>query len=151
MAEYSDSESVSESESESEGEGVEVVLKKVAKALVPVIKAKRTYQRKTPISEDKQKLIVDKLQKARDAKSAKSAVKKQEIAQEIAELKELKSLKDEGKLKIKKEKDKPVKESRQRVVKEIHHYHNEAPAVAKPVAKTKRVAEPVLIKKMIFA
>lgn len=151
MTEYSDSESVSESESESsasQAEGVEVVLKKVAKALVPEVKAKRMYQRKTPISEDKHKLIVDKLQKAREAKSAKSAAKKQEIAQGLAELRELKLLKDEGKLKIKKEK--PVKESRQTVIKEIHHYHNAPVVESKPVAKPKRT-EPAPVKKMIFA
>lgn len=144
MTEYSDSESVSESESE--GESVDVVLKKVVKALVPEVKAKRAYQRKNPISEDKHKEIVDKLQKAREAKSVKSAAKKLEIAQEFAELKELKTLKAKGQLKIKK--DKPVKEPRPKVIKEIHHYHNEPPAVAKPVAKPKR-ADPIT--KMIFA
>ena len=146
MTEYSDSESVSESESE--GESVDVVLKKVSKALVPEVKAKRTYQRKAPISEDKHKEIVDKLQKARDAKSFKSAAKKLEIAQEIAELKELKTLKAKGQLKIKK--DKPVKEPRPKVIKEIHHYHNAPVVESKPVVKPKKV-EPPQIKKMIFA
>ena len=99
MPQYSDE---SETESESDCE-VDVVLKALPKENV-VVKAKRTYVRKQPITDESKQRTADKLQKARAAKSVKATAKKQTEAQEAAELKELKKLKAEGKLKIKKEK-----------------------------------------------
>ena len=135
MPEYSDAESVSSSESESESdcEQIEAVLKKVPKQKAPEVKAKRVYNRKKPIDDKSQNVIVDKLAKAREAKALKATAKKQEEAQEKAELAELKKLKSEGKLKVKKDKPAeisiPKKKREKVVVKEIHHYHD-----AKPVA-----------------
>jgi hypothetical protein len=140
MADYSSDESVSDSESDSDCEvQIQKVLSKIPKACVPEVKAKRVYNRKTAVTDETKKVVVDKLQKAREAKSAKSNIKKQADAQEVLELQELKKLKSEGKLKIKK--DSPVvKEKKQRsvVVKEIHHYHNSEPDVEPKPARVKK-------------
>ena len=145
MAEYSDSESVSESESSSDEE-IECVLKKVPKASVPEVKAKRVYSRKKEVDKE---VVIDKLQKARDAKALKAATKKQAEAQEKAELTELKKLKTEGKLKVKKERPAeisiPKREKKERViVKEIHHHYGKAEDEPKParVKKTEIVQPP---------
>lgn len=140
MAEYSDDSSVSGSDEE-----IESVLKEVPKAEV-VVKTKRTYTKK-PMTDEQKKELVERLQKARQAKANNQATKNQKSAQETAELKELLALKVAGKLKIKKEKEKAPK--REKVIKEIHHYHN-APVVENKVVKPKKV-EPPPVKKMIFA
>ena len=66
MSQYSDE---SESESESDCE-VDVVLKALPKENV-VVKAKRTYVRKQPITDESKQRTADKLQKARAAKTKK--------------------------------------------------------------------------------
>tara|TARA_R110001632_G_scaffold68903_1_gene161529 strand:- start:17 stop:493 length:477 start_codon:yes stop_codon:yes gene_type:complete len=136
MAEYSDAESVSSSESESDCEQIEAVLKKVPKQKAPEVKAKRVYNRKKPIDDKSQNVIIDKLAKAREAKALKATAKKQMEAQEKAEMAELKSLKDSGKLKVKKSKPAelsiPKKKREKVVVKEIHHYHDAKPVATEP-------------------
>ena len=142
MPEYSDAESVSSSESESESdcEQIEAVLKKVPKQKAPEVKAKRVYVRKKPIDDKSQNVIVDKLAKAREAKALKATAKKQEEAQEKAEMAELKKLKNEGKLKVKKDKPAEIsipKKKREKnvIVKEIHHYHDAKPVATEPKPK----------------
>jgi len=160
MPEYSDAESVSSSESESESdcEEIEAVLKKVPKAAVQEVKAKRVYNRKKPLDDMSKNVIVDKLAKAREAKALKATAKKQADAQEKAELKELKSLKDKGQLKVKKDKPAeisiPKKKREKVVVKEIHHYHDAkpvAPAQAPPPAPKQPKQTKPKTPAMIFA
>jgi len=159
MAEYSsDSECSSDSESDVE---IESVLKKIPKAKVPEVKAKRVYVKK-PMTDEAKKILVDKLSKARAAKKALADSKKQADAQEAAEIVELKKLKSEGKLKVVKAKPAPVdipkKQKKTRVVEVHNHYHN-APAEGAdeppkpPKAKKQPPAEPKVPKqpRIIFA
>ena len=143
MAEYSDDESVSESDS---GDEIEAALKAVPKVVVPQVKAKRSYNRKVPLDDEKKSAIGDKLQKARAAKAAKSNTKKQAEMQEVEELKELKKLKSEGKLKIKRPSaiSVPVKEKVKAVKNEVHnHYYQYADPGDEPKpARVKKQPEP---------
>lgn len=134
MAEYSDDSSCSSDSSDDE---IECVLKKIPKASVPEPKQKRAYNKK-PMTDAQKEALINKLAKARQAKAMKNQVKQQSVAQEKAELAELKKLKQEGKLKIKKERPVPVETKKKKeknvVVKEIHHYHDvptEKPVKAK--------------------
>ena len=125
MGDYSSDSSCS-SDSESDVE-IEAVLKKIPKASVPEVKAKRKYTR-APMTDEQKKVLVEKLAKARAAKKALGESKKQSVAQEAAELKELKTLKDKGQLKVKKERPSPVevpkkKREKQVVIKEVHHHY----------------------------
>ena len=123
MADYSSDESLSSDSSDDEQ--IEATLKKIPKAPIPPPKQKRVYVKKAPMDEAKQKVITDKLIKAREAKAVKAAEKKQLIEQEKAELAELKSLKDKGKLKIKKDppSEPKVKAKKAAKVVEVHHHH----------------------------
>ena len=160
MPEYSDNESVSsDSESESDCEQIESVLKKVPKAAVQEVKAKRVYNRKKPLDDMSKNVIVDKLAKARLAKAAKATAKKQADAQEKAELKELKSLKDKGQLKVKKSKPTEIsipkkKKEKNVIVKEIHHYHDAKPVATEPKPKPPappKPPKPPAAPRMVFA
>lgn len=163
MGDYSSDSSCS-SDSESDVE-IEAVLKKIPKASVPEVKAKRKYTR-APMTDEQKKVLVDKLSKARAAKKALGDSKKQAVAQEAAEIVELKKLKSEGKLKVVKAKPPPIevpkkKREKQVVIKEVHHYHN-APAdedeAPKPARVKKQPAPPqpppapkAPVPRMIFA
>jgi len=137
MAEYSDDSSCSSDSSDDE---IACVLEKTPKSSVPEPRQKRVYNKK-PMTEQQKEALISKLAKARAAKAAKNQLKQQGVAQEKAELAELKKLKQEGKLKIKKERPAPVetkkKKEKQVVIREVHHYHGEE----KPV-KEKRTATP---------
>jgi hypothetical protein len=141
--EYSDDESVSESDS---GDEIEAALKAVPKVVLPQVKAKRSYNRKVPLSDDQKSVIVDKLQKARLAKANKSTTKKTAEAQEVAELKELKKLKSEGKLKIKKER--PAEVAIPKKIKEVkneihnHYYQHAEPRDEPKPARVKKQPDP---------
>ena len=161
MAEYSSC-SDTESYDSSSDEEIEQVMKKVPKAEVPEVKPKRAYNRK-PMTEDQKKVLVDKLAKARAAKKVKANEQKQKAAQEAAELKAIKKLKDEGKIKVKKDKPPPievpkkVKEKKEKVVvREIHHHYDSKPAETKPAKASKTPREPAPPKpppppRMVFA
>jgi hypothetical protein len=153
MAEYSDDSSCSSDSSDDE---IECVLKKIPKASVPEPKQKRVYNKK-PMTEEQKAVLVDKLAKARAAKAAKNQLKQQGVAQEKAELAELKKLKQEGKLKIKKERPAPVetkkKKEKQVVIREVHHYHGgeEKPVKEKRTATPANRPPPPPQQKMMFA
>ena len=131
--------------SNSDNEQLEVVLKQKTKNVeVPEERPKRKYNRK-PQDEETKQIMRDKMAKARASRQVNIRQKKLEKAQEDAEIVELKKMKDEGQLTIK-----PKRERKQKIVKEIHHYH-EVPVVV-PIEKKiiNKVKEPPSFK-MVFA